>query len=84
MLIVGIDAAAVETALTSGRLSCPNCVSGLRPWGHSVEREVRLLDRSESRRFRRSICRACTTTTSSSLRTLCCAGGTAPRSSVWP
>jgi hypothetical protein len=62
VLIVGIDAAAVETALTSGRLSCPNCVSGLRPWGYSVEREVRLLDRSESRRFRRSICRACTTT----------------------
>ena len=62
MLIVGIDAAAVETALGGGRLRCPHCASGLRPWGHSVEREVRLLDRSEGRRFRRSICRACTTT----------------------
>ncbi|HLN41282.1 MAG TPA: hypothetical protein VK215_02445 [Acidimicrobiales bacterium] len=62
MLIVGIDTAAVETDLIGGRLSCPNCASGLRPWGHSVEREVRLLDTSEGRLFRRSICRACTTT----------------------
>ena len=60
--MVETDAAAVETALTGGRLSCPNCASGLRPWGHSVEREVRLLDRSESRRFRRSNCRSCATT----------------------
>ena len=62
MLMVGIDTAAVEMALIGGRLSCPNCASGLRPWGHSVEREVRLLHRSEDRLFRRSICRACATT----------------------
>lgn len=62
MLIVGIDTAAVETDLIGGRLSCPNCASGLRPWGHSVEREVRLLHRIEDRFFRRSICRACSTT----------------------
>jgi hypothetical protein len=60
--MVGIDTAAVETDLIGGRLSCPNCASGLRPWGHSVEREVRLLHRSEDRLFRRSICRACATT----------------------
>jgi len=62
VLIVGIDAAAVEAALIDGRLSCPGCASDLRPWGHSVEREVRLLDRSVDRRFRRSICRACAAT----------------------
>jgi transposase-like protein len=62
VLIVGIDGAAVETDLIGGRLSCPDCASGLRPWGHSVEREVRLLDLVERRRFRRSICRTCAVT----------------------
>ena len=62
MLIVGTDAAAVETDLIGGRLGCPDCASALRPWGHSVEREVRLLERSERRRFRRSICRSCAVT----------------------
>lgn len=59
MLIVGIDAAAVETDLIGGRLGCPACGSVLRPWGHGAEREVRLLGGSERRRLRRSICRAC-------------------------
>ena len=59
MLIVGIDAAAVEADLRGGRLGCPGCGSGLRPWGHGVEREVRLRFGSERRRFRRSVCRLC-------------------------
>lgn len=62
MLIVGIDEAAVEADLVGGRICCPNCDSGLRPWGHASEREVRLAKRSERRRPRRSICRACTAT----------------------
>ena len=61
MLIVGIDAATVEANLIGGLLGCPACGSVLRPWGHGVEREVRLLDRSELRRLRRSICRSCAT-----------------------
>ena len=32
------------------------------PWGHGVEREVRLAERAERRRPRRSICRACAVT----------------------
>ena len=59
MLIVGIDAAAVEIDLIGGRLGCPACGSVLGPWGHGIEREVRLLGGSERRRLRRSICRAC-------------------------
>jgi len=59
VLIVGIDAAAVEMDLIGGHLGCPACGSVLRPWGHGVEREVRLLGGSERRRLRRSICRAC-------------------------
>ena len=59
MLIVGIDAAAVETDLQDGRLACPSCGPGLRPWGHGVEREVHLGVGVERRRLRRSICRAC-------------------------
>lgn len=62
MLIVGTDPVRVETELVAGRLACPRCGSKLRPWGHSVEREVRQLDGSERRRFRRSICPACALT----------------------
>ena len=62
MLIVGIDAAGVEADLRGGRLGCPSCRSVLRPWGHGVEREVRLLFGSERRRFRRSVCRPCSAT----------------------
>ena len=59
MLIVGTDVTAVETDLTGGRLTCPTCGSVLRPWGHGIAREVRLLAGSERRRFRRSICSCC-------------------------
>jgi hypothetical protein len=62
VLIVGTDKAAVEADLIGGRLSCPTCQVGLRPWGHGVDREVRLLARSEQRCFRRSICRPCRAT----------------------
>lgn len=62
MLIVGIDEAAVEADLVGGRICCPNCEAGLRPWGHGARREVRLAERSELRRPRRSICRACAVT----------------------
>lgn len=62
MLIVGTDGTAVETELRSGRLSCPDCGAGLRPWGHGIEREVRLSARTERRRFRRSICSPCSVT----------------------
>ncbi len=62
MLIVGIDGAAVEADLVNGRICCPGCKMGLRPWGHGVEREVRLLGLSQWRRPRRSICRACAVT----------------------
>jgi hypothetical protein len=62
VLIVGIDKAAVEADLVGGRICCPNCEAGLRPWGHGTEREVRLAARSELRRPRRSICRMCAAT----------------------
>ena len=62
MLIVGIDEAAVEADLIAGRFCCPNCDVVLRPWGHGIEREVRLMDRIERRRLRRSICRPCAAT----------------------
>ena len=62
MLIVGTDGPTVEMELKGGRLSCPDCGAVLGPWGHGVEREVRLLVRTERRRFRRSICRSCTGT----------------------
>jgi hypothetical protein len=59
VLIVGTDGVAVETDLIGGRLGCRACGSVLRPWGHGVEREVRLIAGVERRRLRRSICRAC-------------------------
>ena len=62
MLIVGTDEAAVEADLVAGRLECPTCEIGLRPWGHGIEREVRHRERTERRRLRRSICKPCATT----------------------
>ena len=62
MIIVGIESAAVEKDLLGGRLGCPCCGSALRPFGHGIEREVRLFHRSERRRLRRSICRSCDAT----------------------
>jgi hypothetical protein len=62
VLIVGTDAARVETDLVAGRLGCPGCGAALRPWGNSIEREIRRLGSVERRRFRRSICGACAVT----------------------
>ena len=62
MLIVGTDGTAVETDLIGHRLVCPTCASVLRPWGHGIAREVRLLVGGERRRFRRSICSGCAVT----------------------
>lgn len=62
MLIVGTDAAHVETELVGGRLTCPACGGRVRPWGHGVEREVRQLGAAQRRRFRRSICTSCVVT----------------------
>jgi hypothetical protein len=62
VLIVGTDGSGVETDLIGGRLPCPVCGSALRPWGHGIAREVRLLVGSDRRRFRRSNCRSCSVT----------------------
>lgn len=59
MLIVGVDSAAGEAGLVAGRLACPACGVGLRPWGRARERELR--SRAGSRRLvpRRGICAGC-------------------------
>jgi transposase-like protein len=57
--IVGTDAAAVDADLIGGRLGCPTCGNSLKPWGHARDREIRHLDRTERRRFRRSTCHSC-------------------------
>ena len=62
MLIVGTDVVRVEMDLIGGRLTCPSCAAELRPWGHGAEREVRQLEETERRRFRRSICSVCRAT----------------------
>lgn len=62
MLIVGTDAGGVETDLVAGRLACPVCGAGLRPRGHSADREIRQLNAVERRRFRRSIWATCAVT----------------------
>lgn len=49
MVVVGIEMATVEQDLLGGRLSCPCCSAALLPFGHGVEREVRLFKRSERR-----------------------------------
>jgi transposase-like protein len=59
VIIVGIDPCAVEADLLARRLACPNCASGLRPWGHGIEREVRLVGAVTRRRPRRAICSGC-------------------------
>lgn len=57
-MTVGLDAAAVENALCSGRLSCPTvgCGEQLGPWGSARERTVRGAGRLQPRRAR---CRGC-------------------------
>lgn len=59
MLIVGVDPVAVEVELAAGRLSCPACGVGLRPWGRARERELR--SRAGTRRLvpRRARCPGC-------------------------
>lgn len=58
MMTVGLDAAAVENDLRSGRLGCPavGCGAVLGPWGSARERVVRGAGRLLPRRGR---CRGC-------------------------
>lgn len=58
MLTVGVDGAAVESALGAGRLRCPfvGCGDLLGPWGSARERVVRGAGRLRPRRGR---CRGC-------------------------
>lgn len=59
MLIVGVDLAAVEADLVAGRLACPACGVGLRPWGQARERELRSCAGSRWLAPRRAICAGC-------------------------
>ena len=58
MITVGLDTAAVETDLRSGRLDCTaaGCGAVLGPWGWARERVVRGAGRLQPRRGR---CRGC-------------------------
>jgi Domain of unknown function (DUF6431) len=60
--MVGTEPAVVETALVAGRLSCPACGQGLRPWGHARSRELRRRGGVDRRQPRRAICPGCGTT----------------------
>lgn len=62
MLTVGVDEAAVESALVGGLLACPvaGCGCRLRPWGWARKRVVRGL--VEKLRPRRSLCAGCRST----------------------
>lgn len=62
MKIVGTEPDVVETVLCAGGFSCPNCPGVLRPWGHGIERDVRVGGVINRRRLRRSICRRCRST----------------------
>lgn len=59
MLIVGVVPAVVEADLVAGRLVCPSCGTGLRPWGRARCRELR--SRAGTRWFqpRRGVCVGC-------------------------
>lgn len=59
MLILGVDPAAVEADLAAGRLACPVCGVGLRPWGHARKRELRSRAGNHRRAPRRSMCAGC-------------------------
>ncbi len=59
MLIVGVDPVVVEADLMAGRLSCPGCGGGLRPWGRARRREMRARAGTRSIRPRRSRCAGC-------------------------
>ena len=59
MMTVGVDRAAVETALCGGGLRCParGCRQRLGPWGSARERSVRGAGRLTPRRARCTGCR---------------------------
>jgi Domain of unknown function (DUF6431) len=59
-VIVVVDAGRVDADLAQGQLGCPRCGGRLRPWAHSSERRIRLLDGSTRLlRPRRARCAAC-------------------------
>lgn len=59
LLIVGVDPAGVEADLVAGRLACPGCGIGLRPWGQARERELRSRAGSRWLSPRRGRCPGC-------------------------
>jgi len=59
VVIVDADGDKVEADLVAGLLTCPDCLGGLGPWGHSVQRELRQLVGEVWIRPRRSMCRSC-------------------------
>lgn len=61
MMTVGVDRAAVETALIGGELGCPvlGCAGRLAPWGWARGRIVRGESGAVGLRPRRARCRAC-------------------------
>lgn len=63
MLTVEADPARVEKRLADGRVRCPGCGGGLRPWGWASERVLRGQGGSRVRvRPRRAWCPACLVT----------------------
>jgi hypothetical protein len=60
--MVGTDAGGVERDLAGGRITCPGCGGGLRPWGFARWRVLR--ERAWERRVRprRSRCGSCLVT----------------------
>ena len=59
MRMVDPDPTLVEAELRAGRIKCPGCGSGLRPWGHARARSLRDHGRPVAMRPRRSICPPC-------------------------
>ena len=57
--MVDPDAESVEADLVAGRIKCPGCGSGLRPWGHARVRPLRDHGSPSAMRPRRSICPPC-------------------------
>ena len=57
--MVDPDAESVEADLRAGRIKCPGCGSGLRPWGHARMRRLRDHGRPLPMQPRRSICPPC-------------------------
>lgn len=59
MLAVGDREVEVEAELAAGRLCCPTCEDGLRPWGWARHRQVRFLGITRTLRLRRTRCPGC-------------------------